>query len=166
MGEATLSWPEAREYQERYLELIKTLVTEQKRWRALGDGKPDLDWGHSPRVNISLKPSTFCPGMHPVNFDGVVEKAQKEIMPIMLAAKEAGAFVNIDIEQYAYKDLTLEIFRRIMDDPQFEDYPHCGIVIQAYLRESADDVEKLIRWARRRSAPLYHPAGQGGLLGL
>ena len=152
LGEATLSWPEAREYQERYLELIKTLVNEQKRWRALGDGKPDLDWGHSPRVNISLKPSTFCPGMHPLNFEGVVERAKKEIMPIMLAAKEAEAFVNIDIEQYAFKDLTLEIFKRIMDEPEFADYPHCGIVIQAYLRESADDVEKLIRWARKRTS--------------
>ena len=153
LGEATLSWPEAKEYQERYLELIQTLVGEQTRWRPLGDGKPDLDWGHSPRVNISLKPSTFCPGMHPVNFEGAVERAIREIRPIMLAAKEAGAFVNIDIEQYAYKDLTLEIFRRTMNEPEFADYPHCGIVVQAYLRESADDAEKLIRWARRRTTP-------------
>ena len=37
LGEATLSWPEAEEYQRRYLELLETLLGEQHRWPALGE---------------------------------------------------------------------------------------------------------------------------------
>ena len=50
---------EAEAYQRRYLELLETLLSEQFRWPALGEEGTDLDWGVTPRVNISVKPSAF-----------------------------------------------------------------------------------------------------------
>ena len=41
------------------------------------------------------------------------------------------------MEQYAFKDLTLRIFREILDEAEFRDWPDVGIAIQAYLRDSA-----------------------------
>lgn len=154
LGEATLSWPEAEDYQRRYLELIDTLVQEQHRWAPLGDSKSDLDWGVSPRVNISVKPSSFNPRMHPANFQGSIEKTKEMLRPVFQAAKKQGAFINVDVEQYAFKDLTLELFMSLMDEDEFADYPYAGVVLQAYLRDSENDAKKLIAWAKKRKTPV------------
>ncbi|MEW5723461.1 MAG: proline dehydrogenase family protein, partial [Thermodesulfobacteriota bacterium] len=154
LGEATLSRPEAEEYQRRYLDLITTLVKEQHRWPALGDVTGDLDWGVSPKVNISIKPSSFNPRLHPANFEGSVAAAKEMVRPIFRAAKEAGAFINIDVEQYAVKDLTLSLFQSLMDEEEFRDWPYGGVVIQAYLKDSETDARRLIEWAKSRPAPV------------
>jgi len=154
LGEATLSWPEAEDYQRRYLELIDSLIQEQHRWPALGDGSPELDWGGSPRVNISLKPSSFNPRLDPVNFAGSVAAAKDMLRPVLRRAKEKRVFVNIDVEQYAFKDLTLALFMSLLDEDEFKDFDGTGVVVQAYLRESFKDARKLIDWARGRPRPI------------
>ncbi len=58
------------------------------------------------------------------------------------------------MEDHNLKDLTFDIFRRIGDDPEFKDYPHIGIVLQAYLRSAEDDARRLIEWARARGTPV------------
>ncbi len=54
------------------------------------------------------------------------------------AASELGSFVRVDMESSEYTDRTLEAVYAL-----FERYPVVGIVIQAYLRRSCKDVEKL-----------------------
>ena len=77
-----------------------------------------------------------------------------------------GAFINLDMEQYAYKDLTLELFKSLLSEPEFADYPHAGVVIQAYLRDAEEDTTALCKWAKKRGAPGDGAPGQGRLLGL
>src|SRR5262249_775214 len=60
-----------------------------------------------------------------------------------------------DMEQYAYKDVTLRIFREILEQAEFRDWPHVGIALQAYLRDCANDVESLARWVERRGTPVW-----------
>ncbi len=91
--------------------------------------------------------------MHPVNFAGSVAECKRRLLPVYLAAKAAGAFVNLDIEQYAYKDLTLELFKSLLGEPELADYPHLGIVLQAYLRDTERDARDLAAWARDRGTP-------------
>ena len=70
------------------------------------------------------------------------------------------------MEQYAYKDLTLRIFREILEEDEFRDWPDVGIAIQAYLRRlrrRPGGAGRLGRAARHRR---LGAAGQGGLLGL
>ncbi|HWH23618.1 MAG TPA: proline dehydrogenase family protein [Candidatus Limnocylindria bacterium] len=55
-------------------------------------------------------------------------------------AREIGAFVRIDMEDHSRTDATLAIARRL-----HAGYHDVGVVIQSYLRRSADDVEQLIR---------------------
>jgi proline dehydrogenase len=50
-----------------------------------------------------------------------------------------GGMVWIDMEQSAYVDRTIALFNRFRADS-----PHAGICLQAYLRRTAQDVEKLI----------------------
>ncbi len=59
------------------------------------------------------------------------------------------------MEQYAYKDLTLEIFKEILMEDEFRDFSDVGIVLQAYLPESQRDAADLLEWARRRGTPIW-----------
>src|SRR6266480_741526 len=47
-------------------------------------------------------------------------------------------------------NVTLELFRTMLTEPEFKDWPHAGIVIQAYLRDSEADLRGLIEWGRAR----------------
>jgi RHH-type proline utilization regulon transcriptional repressor/proline dehydrogenase/delta 1-pyrroline-5-carboxylate dehydrogenase len=80
---------------------------------------------------------------------------RSRLRPILRAARQRRAFVNVDMEQYAYKDLTLQIFREILLEDEFRAWPDVGIAIQAYLRDTATDLEGLRDWAERRGTPVW-----------
>lgn len=150
LGEAVVSEREAEDYQSRYLGLLDLLAARQSKWPALGGrAGGTLDWDHSPRVNISLKTSAMYSQMNPCAFEHSIERAKERLRPILRKVKEAGAFVCLDMEHHAIKDLTLALYRSLMEEPEFRGYPHTGIVIQAYLRESERDLEEVMRWARQ-----------------
>ena len=78
------------------------------------------------------------------------------LRPILRAAQRQRAFVNFDMEQYAFKDVTLHIFRKILEEDEFRDWPDVGIAIQAYLRDTrATTCTSLLDWARRRGTPVW-----------
>jgi RHH-type proline utilization regulon transcriptional repressor/proline dehydrogenase/delta 1-pyrroline-5-carboxylate dehydrogenase len=52
------------------------------------------------------------------------------------------------MEQNAFRELTLEIFRQVLGEDEFRAQPTAAIAVQAYLRDSAQDVRDLIHWAR------------------
>src|SRR5437879_10493291 len=54
------------------------------------------------------------------------------------------------MESYALKNTTLELFKTILTEAEFKDWPHAGIVIQAYLRDAEDDLRDLLDWGRGR----------------
>src|SRR5437667_10871066 len=86
---------------------------------------------------------------------GTAAAVKERLRPILTAARAQGAFVNVDMEQYAYKETTLRIFREVMEEPAFRDWPDVGIVLQAYLRDTEDDLEAMLAWAERRPAPVW-----------
>src|SRR5205085_9387438 len=45
---------------------------------------------------------------------------------------------------------TLELFRTLFMEEEFREWPHAGIVIQAYLRDAERDLTNLIEWGRQR----------------
>ena len=59
LGEATVSEKEADSYAENYMNLLEGLQQAQSKWAALGRTNSTLDWGDSPKVNISIKPSAL-----------------------------------------------------------------------------------------------------------
>ncbi len=149
LGEAVVSEKEAEEYLERYLNLFDFMNTAQHKWRSLGEVTDDRDWGQSPRVNVSLKASAMYSQMNACAFEHSIEKSKERLRPILRKAMQAGAFLYFDMEHHGLKDLTLALYRSLMEEPEFSRYPHTGIVIQAYLRESEKDLELVIDWALR-----------------
>jgi RHH-type proline utilization regulon transcriptional repressor/proline dehydrogenase/delta 1-pyrroline-5-carboxylate dehydrogenase len=154
LGEASVSEKEAEQYQLSYLDLLDNLKKEEKRWTSFGDTASALDWGHAARVYISVKPSSLYSQTNPADFDGSVQAISDRLKPILFKAKEMGAFVRIDMEQYKYKDITVEVYRKIRSSPEFRDYSNFGLVLQSYLRDTDEDLDDLLAWARNEGLPL------------
>ena len=150
LGEAVVSEPEAEEYFQRYLELFSALHEAQQGWAPLAGGPGNLDWGHSPKVNVSIKASAMYSQMNACAFDDSVEMAKERLRPLFRRAIATGAFVNLDMEHHGLKNLTLALYRSLMEESEFHDYPHTGIAIQCYRRDSEGDLNDLLQWAHRR----------------
>jgi RHH-type proline utilization regulon transcriptional repressor/proline dehydrogenase/delta 1-pyrroline-5-carboxylate dehydrogenase len=147
VGEATVSDLEAQAMQERYLDLLRRLTSASAAWAAC----PQIDdspTGTIPRVNLSIKLSALCARFDPLdpNTEATVARRLRELLR---EAARLGAAITIDMEQYAFKELTLDIFRAILEEKEFRQKPRVGIALQAYLVDAERDVRDLILWARR-----------------
>ena len=151
LGETVVAEQEAEGYLRRYLDLLDVLAQEQTRWEGIGDGVGGLDWGSSPKVNISVKASAMYSQMNARSFDHSVAMAKERLRPIFRQAMKMSAFVNLDMEYRELKNLTLGLYRSLMAEPEFRHYPHTGVAIQAYLRDAQSDVEQLLEWCRAGS---------------
>ena len=68
-------------------------------------------------------------------------------MERLLNAAGPEQFVRIDMESSDYTQRTLDLFCRLWNGPA--QYRNVGVVIQSYLRRSADDIEMLIKMGAR-----------------
>lgn len=152
LGEATVSEIESEAYLNEYMELLAALKKEHSSWPALGVG--ERDWGHAPKVNISVKPTALFSQASPKDFEGSVRGIQDRLATILRKVKEMNGFMRIDMEQYKFKDITLEVYRRLRSSEEFRDYPHLGIVLQAYLKDTDQDLAELLAWARAEKLPI------------
>jgi len=146
LGEAVLSEKEADEYAARCLDLLEGLARETRDWTDPLAKNSEL----FPVVNLSVKISALYSQMNPADPDEAIAHLAPKLRPIMRRARELGAFINFDMESYAHKNTTLELFKTIFTEEEFKDWPHAGIVIQAYLRDAEADLRDLIDWGRAR----------------
>src|SRR5580704_11007080 len=154
LGEATTSERDADAYQRAYLDLIEGMAGEVQSWSEV----PRLDRDHEgsiPRVNLSLKLSALYSQFRPIDVAGTSEHVKRRLRPLLRAARKRDAYIHVDMEQYAYKDLTFEIFKEIFMEDEFRDFPDVGIVVQAYLPEAQRDTEALLEWAQARGTPIW-----------
>ena len=149
VGEATVSEAEAAAMQARYVDLLRRLAKASAAWPSLPqiDAGPD---GPLPRVNLSVKLSSLCARFDPLdpNTEIVVRERLRQLFR---EAAKLGAAITVDMEQFAFKDLTLEIFRGVLEEDEFHSVPRAAIALQAYLKETESDVRALIDWARRQN---------------
>src|SRR5437762_8357401 len=147
LGEATITESEAERYQGEYLTLIDGLTRAVNRWPEVDLIDRD-DRAPLPRVNVSVKLSSLYSQFDPIDPRGTSRAVRERLRPILRAAQAQRAFVNIDMEQYAYKDATLRIFQEVLEEEEFRRWPDVGIAIQAYLHDCGADLENLYRWAK------------------
>src|SRR5262245_25052873 len=149
LGEATLSEEEAVAYQQRYLELLTSLAAAAQHWEPVELIETD-HLGPIPRVNVSLKLTALYSQYDAIAPERSAVRVKERLRPILRTAQEVGAFVTVDMEQYAYKDLTLRVFKEILEEDEFRTWPQAGIVLQAYLRETERDLHDLLAWVKGR----------------
>jgi RHH-type proline utilization regulon transcriptional repressor/proline dehydrogenase/delta 1-pyrroline-5-carboxylate dehydrogenase len=76
--------------------------------------------------------------------------------PLLVRARELGAHLHIDMESVDTLEATMGLVFDLLSDPELRDGPSTGVVMQAYLRESPEQLEQVIEWARAtpRASPL------------
>src|SRR6266511_3484269 len=146
LGEGVVSEAQADEYAARYLDLLEKLARETKGWSDPLGKNSEL----FPVVNLSVKISALYSQISPADPADAIAHLAPKLRPLLRRARELGAFINFDMESYAHKNITLELFKTIFTEEEFRDWPHAGIVIQAYLRDSEADLRDLIEWGRAR----------------
>jgi RHH-type proline utilization regulon transcriptional repressor/proline dehydrogenase/delta 1-pyrroline-5-carboxylate dehydrogenase len=153
LGEATVSEREADQYRDRCLQALKSLVEAAALWPAA----PLLEQDHLgtvPRIQLSVKLSALYSQLDAIDPEGSFQAVAARLRPIMDLAMASPASITLDMEQSELKDLTLMIFMRLLSEDAYRSFPHGGIAIQAYQKESAADVDRLIQWVKRRGAPV------------
>jgi RHH-type proline utilization regulon transcriptional repressor/proline dehydrogenase/delta 1-pyrroline-5-carboxylate dehydrogenase len=157
LGEKVLSEREADEYAGEYIRLIRSLSKSALNWPP----EPLIDFGPAgrplPLVNLSIKLSSLYSQFDPLRRRRSADAVLGRLRPILLAARDApgsGVFIHVDMEHREVRGLTLELFERVAVENDFAGWRNIGIVVQAYLRDSADDLGRVIRLARRRGTPL------------
>jgi RHH-type proline utilization regulon transcriptional repressor/proline dehydrogenase/delta 1-pyrroline-5-carboxylate dehydrogenase len=155
LGEATVTQEEADRYAARCEDAFRTLAKAAGSWPE----RPVLERdsiGPVARVNVSVKVTALTPLMRPEAPDVGHEDAGRRLRPLMLTARELGAHLHVDMESVDSLETTERLLFDMLDADEFRDGPSAGLVLQAYLRESPDQLERILDWARssERSPPL------------
>jgi RHH-type proline utilization regulon transcriptional repressor/proline dehydrogenase/delta 1-pyrroline-5-carboxylate dehydrogenase len=146
LGEATLSEREADVYLDRYSDLLTQLSRS-------APGPQAGPWAGVAPVNVSIKLTALYSQFEPAAPDAVSAAVRERLRPLLRLARKCGAFINFDMEQYRFKDLTHRVFADVLTEPEFADFADAGIVVQAYLRDALDDLGRLRDLAQRRGTP-------------
>jgi len=142
LGEEVLTEAEAEIFKNRYLELIRRL------------GAAPVPEGFS--RNISVKLSSLVPktAWDAINWEECANRVTLLFAELLRAGMENQVTVNVDMEQYAVRDLTLEIFRRTLERKEFSKIKEVGIVVQSYLEDAEKSLDKLLDWIRASKVPV------------
>jgi proline dehydrogenase len=113
LGEAVKNREEAVDSKNKALEVLDTIV------------KFNL------KANLSIKPTQMGLAIdEDFTYDQVRSLVQK--------AKEINSFIRIDMEDSPYTDATFRLYKRLK-----QDYDNLGVVVQAYMKRTYDDVTVL-----------------------
>lgn len=114
----------------------------------------------TPDINyISIKISTLYSQTQLLDAAGTIEVLAERLRTLYRAAQknlfkdEAGEeypkFVNLDMEEYRDLHLTLTLFKKVLEEPEFLKLS-AGIVLQSYLPDSYRLQQELTQWAIER----------------
>jgi RHH-type proline utilization regulon transcriptional repressor/proline dehydrogenase/delta 1-pyrroline-5-carboxylate dehydrogenase len=112
--------------------------------------------GPLPRANLSVKVSALTPLMRPEAPELGRDDAARRLRPLLQQARDLDVHLHIDMESVDALETTLELVFALLDEPEFRKGPSAGVVLQAYLRESPQHLDRILEWAREseREHPL------------
>ncbi|WP_371030162.1 proline dehydrogenase family protein [Pseudoclavibacter sp. JSM 162008] len=102
---------------------------------------------------VSIKVSSTTAPHQPWAFDEAVADVVEELTPLYRLAVKSPTrkFINLDMEEYKDLEMTMAVFTRILDDPEFLNL-EAGIVLQAYLPDALGAMIRLQEWSAERVA--------------
>ncbi|MGW0025308.1 proline dehydrogenase family protein [Rhodococcus sp. NPDC003383] len=100
---------------------------------------------------VSIKVSAAVAPHSPWAFDETVDDVVERLVPLyhLAATSPSPKFINLDMEEYRDLDLTIAVFMKILDRPEFA-HLEAGIVLQAYLPDSLAAMIRLQDWSAAR----------------
>ncbi|EFB42249.1 MULTISPECIES: bifunctional proline dehydrogenase/L-glutamate gamma-semialdehyde dehydrogenase [Parachlamydia] len=139
LGEAILGEKEAEKRLEKYIEDLS---------------KPEIEY-------ISVKISTLSSQLNLIDREGTLNHLAQTLRKLYRAAQQyqyvqptgmrTSKFVNLDMEEFRDLYLTVELFKKVLEEPEFLKYK-AGIVLQSYIPDSFLLQQELTVWALRRTA--------------
>jgi proline dehydrogenase len=146
LGEATVTQPEADRYASRCEEALTELARAQRGWpvREVLEGD---SLGPIPRTNVSVKISALTPLLRPEAPERGQRDAAARLRPLLRRAHELGAHIHIDMESLDSREAVLDLVLDVLSEDEFARGPSAGLVLQAYLRDSPDQLERVLEWA-------------------
>jgi proline dehydrogenase len=155
LGEATITAEEADRYAARCAEALDVLAEATARWPA----RPALEadgLGPLPRVNLSVKVSALTPLLRPEEPELGKRDAAVRLRGLLRQARELGAHLHIDMESLDSREAIFELVLELLAEEEFARGPSAGMVLQAYLRDSPEQLERILEWTHlhRRTHPL------------
>jgi proline dehydrogenase len=155
LGEATVTTAEADRYAARCLDALEQLVGAARGWPE----RPQLErdtLGPLPRANVSVKVSALTPLLRPDAPELGRRDAGERLRPLLRRARELGAHIHIDMESLDSREAVLDLVLEVLDEEEFRAGPSTGLVLQAYLRDSPEQLTQILDWAGRseRAFPL------------
>jgi RHH-type transcriptional regulator, proline utilization regulon repressor / proline dehydrogenase / delta 1-pyrroline-5-carboxylate dehydrogenase len=157
LGEKTVTEAQADRYAGRVVDLVTALLQGSAAW-APDDTLERDDVGPLPRVAVSIKPTALATHYSPLTVADGLASAKARLRPILKLCAEQGAYVWFDMEHFDAKDVTLQLFRDLLDEPELAALDG-GCVIQAYTRDSRDDLADLVAWSSARVRTGRAPVG-------
>ncbi|WP_338618048.1 trifunctional transcriptional regulator/proline dehydrogenase/L-glutamate gamma-semialdehyde dehydrogenase [Pigmentiphaga sp. CHJ604] len=137
LGEAAMTEADALRYTAAYEHAIHRIGASCR------DGTPY----EVPGISIKLS------ALHPRYARSQQARVQGELYPRLLslarAARGHGMGLNIDAEEAARLDLSLDLLERLCGEPDLEGWNGLGFVVQAYQKRSLRLIEHLVALARR-----------------
>jgi RHH-type proline utilization regulon transcriptional repressor/proline dehydrogenase/delta 1-pyrroline-5-carboxylate dehydrogenase len=155
LGEATVTHEEGRAYAAACDAALRTLAGESARWPE----QPLLERdgaGVLPRVNLSLKVTALTPLVRPQAPARGRDDAADLLRGLLRRAREVGAHLHIDMESLDSREMVLELVMEVLGEREFARGPSAGVVLQTYLRDSEQMLERVLEWSRAsgRTPPL------------
>jgi proline dehydrogenase len=150
LGEATVTESEADRYAARCADALETIAGAAPSWPA----RPQLEsdsLGPLPRANLSVKVSALTPHIRPDAPDLGREDASRRMRPLLRQARDLNAHLHIDMESLDSLETTMDLIFELLDEEEFAEGPSAGLVLQAYLRESPQQLDRILEWAQATS---------------
>jgi RHH-type proline utilization regulon transcriptional repressor/proline dehydrogenase/delta 1-pyrroline-5-carboxylate dehydrogenase len=154
LGEATVTEEEAELYARRCEETLRVLHAASRDWPA----RPLLEAdgaGPIAKINLSVKVSALTPLLRAQAPERGVAGAEDRLRRLLRAARDAGAHLHVDMESFDTREAVTDLTLKLLSEPEFAHGPSAGIVLQAYLTESPQHLDRLLTWAAEH--PRAHP---------
>ena len=144
LGEAALTHEDAERYARSYADAIASIaVHEDKRAGNVFT-----------RNSISVKLSAIHPRLEYVKRERVLKEILPRVMPLCIAARDAGIGFTIDAEEADRLDLQLDIFEAISGAAELKGWEGLGLAVQAYQKRAPAVLDWLAALAREHGRRL------------
>jgi RHH-type proline utilization regulon transcriptional repressor/proline dehydrogenase/delta 1-pyrroline-5-carboxylate dehydrogenase len=155
LGESTVTRAEGREYARRCDEALVTLAAEAAGWPVRPLLEADAA-GPVARANLSVKVTALTPLVRSDAPERGRADAADHLRLLLRRARDLDAHLHIDMESVESRELILDLVLELLSEREFADGPSAGTVLQAYLRDAEQTLDRVLDWARAhpRTTPL------------
>jgi len=147
LGEATVTAAEADRYAGRCQDALERLAGASGSWPAQAVLERD-SVGPLPRTNVSVKVSALTPLLRPDAPQMGRQDAEARLLGLLRVAGQLGCHLHVDMESLDSREAVMALVLELLSRPEFADGPSAGVVLQAYLRDSPEQLATILDWAR------------------